>query len=54
MPVTWDALHEIAGADAFDIDAAIARLSAPCPYMTALAQPQTLTARTLDALSSLM
>ncbi|SHE85909.1 ATP-dependent DNA ligase LigD phosphoesterase module /ATP-dependent DNA ligase LigD polymerase module [Loktanella atrilutea] len=54
VPVTWDALDEIAGADAFDIDAAIAHLSAPCPYMTALAQPQTLTARTLDALSSLM
>ena len=54
MPVTWDELAKIAGADVFDIAAASDRLKKPCPYLAALSKPQSLTASTIKALSSQM
>ncbi|MFZ3582756.1 DNA ligase D [Loktanella sp. DJP18] len=54
VPVTWEELHDVAGADAFDIVAATARLDAPCPYLAALSAPRSLTEGTIDKLAKLM
>ena len=52
LPVTWDELSEVRSADAFDIPAAVARLSKPCPYIDALSRPQALSARVIESFVS--
>ena len=52
LPVTWEELSEVRSADAFDISAAVDRLSRRCPYLDALSRPQTLSARTIGNLAS--
>lgn len=50
IPVTWDELESLAGPATFDQQTAAARLDQPCPYLEALAKPQSLTAKTIDTL----
>jgi bifunctional non-homologous end joining protein LigD len=51
VPVTWDELARLPGAAAFDMAATAERLQAPCPYLTALEAPQSLTAATIGRLA---
>ena len=53
IPVTWDELATLASAQACDVAAATRRLAQPCPYLDAMADPQSLSGRTFDALSAL-
>ncbi len=51
MPVTWAELKDLDGPATFGIPEATERLEAPCPYLAALSDPQSLTAATIEALS---
>ncbi len=52
MPVTWSELKDLDGPASFYGEKATERLRAPCPYLAALSEPQSLTAGTIEKLST--
>lgn len=54
MRVIWDGRADIAGAEVFNIASKSDRPAVPYSHVAALSGPQSLTARTIKALSSCM
>lgn len=52
MPVTWDELGDLPGANSFDMGAAKERLGDPCPYLELAEDPQRITKDVVETLES--